>query len=159
MTLLSKYGNTKENLCQENFKGQPSRDSSFYSDKGKDISGSLGDNFSRVFDWNTYREAILQRHSFPVKSINLHPDGKTIISRSEDNMIKVWDVYTGECLLTLTEMLGFYLVGSFFKNLHPDSQLSEKAKDFMRQHGAIFDEKDERRSDEAINNYISTQKS
>ena len=31
----------------------------------------------------------------------MFPDGRRIVSGSEDNTLKVWDVATGECLATL----------------------------------------------------------
>lgn len=41
-------------------------------------------------------------HTADVLSIDFSPDGKNIISGSEDTTIKIWDSITGECLHTLT---------------------------------------------------------
>src|SRR6476469_2385222 len=44
----------------------------------------------------------LAGHSSYVNSVAIAPDGKTIVSGSEDNTIKVWDILTGECLRTFS---------------------------------------------------------
>lgn len=36
-----------------------------------------------------------------VRAISFSPDGGTLISGSQDETIKLWDVSTGECLKTL----------------------------------------------------------
>ncbi|MEJ7737460.1 MAG: hypothetical protein WKF97_08550, partial [Chitinophagaceae bacterium] len=79
-----------------------------------------------------------------------HPGGKTFISGSWDNTIKAWDLQTGECLTTIKNIGGLLVAGCSFLNLHPASELSAEAKNIMRQYGAIFDEEDEKRWNEAI---------
>jgi len=91
-----------------------------------------------------------QGHNSSVSSLAFHPKGKTMISGSWDNTIKVWDLNTGKCLATMTSLPGILLAGCSFRNLHPDSQLSAEAKNIMRQYGVIFDENDEKRWNEAI---------
>lgn len=44
---------------------------------------------------------IEEGHSKPVTELVVTPNGKTIISGSDDNTIKLWDIETGECLKTL----------------------------------------------------------
>lgn len=43
----------------------------------------------------------LSGHADGVKSVAISPDGKILISASEDGKIKIWNLKTGECLLTL----------------------------------------------------------
>ena len=43
----------------------------------------------------------LQGHSYSVSAIAVTPDGKTVISGSSDNTIKIWDVVTGTEKFTL----------------------------------------------------------
>ena len=38
------------------------------------------------------------RHSMPVDSVAFAPDGKTFLSGSSDNTVRVWDSATGQCL-------------------------------------------------------------
>ena len=40
-------------------------------------------------------------HSILVESVAISPDGKTIVSGSYNNTIKIWDIQSGECLNTL----------------------------------------------------------
>ncbi|MEJ7736277.1 MAG: TIR domain-containing protein [Chitinophagaceae bacterium] len=100
--------------------------------------------------------ASFEGHSDSVESVAFHPDGKTFISCSRDNTIKAWDLKTGECLLTITSVSGLLLAGCSFMNLHPNSQLSAKAKNIMRQFGAIFDEEDKKRWDEAVQRFYNS---
>ena len=34
-------------------------------------------------------------------SVAISPDGRRVVSGSDDNTLKVWDVATGECVATL----------------------------------------------------------
>jgi WD40 repeat protein len=45
----------------------------------------------------------LKGHTKPVTAIVLTPDGRQIISASEDHSIKVWDLVSGNCLRTFEE--------------------------------------------------------
>ena len=44
---------------------------------------------------------ILQGHTSRVNSAAFNPDGKRIVSASNDNTIRIWDAMTGECLQIL----------------------------------------------------------
>jgi len=43
----------------------------------------------------------LRRHSGPVLSVRFSPDGKRIVSGSDDDTVKVWDAQTGQETFTL----------------------------------------------------------
>ncbi len=59
---------------------------------------SLIINFSNDF----LLEKILYGHSSPINSVAINPDGKTLVSGSYDNTIKIWDLQTGELKSTLS---------------------------------------------------------
>lgn len=44
---------------------------------------------------------MLQGHTSWVYSVTWSPDGRILISSSQDETIKIWDINTGECLKTL----------------------------------------------------------
>ena len=46
-------------------------------------------------------------HSISVESVAISPDGKTIVSGSQDSTIKIWDNQSGECLNTLEGHSGY----------------------------------------------------
>ncbi len=43
----------------------------------------------------------LQEHTRPVRSVAFDPEGRRIISSSEDGTIRLWDSTTGDCLRVL----------------------------------------------------------
>ncbi len=53
-------------------------------------------NFSLVSE----KDFLAQGHSSDVYCLSFHPQGKSFISGSRDNTIKLWDMDTGECLST-----------------------------------------------------------
>ena len=55
----------------------------------------------------------LQGHSRDVMSVSFSPDGTKVASGSDDNMVKLWDVTSGECLQTLEGHSSFVTSVSF----------------------------------------------
>ena len=45
--------------------------------------------------------ATLEGHSKGVMCVAVLPDGRRVVSGSEDKTLKVWDIETGKCLATL----------------------------------------------------------
>ena len=52
-----------------------------------------------------FENSILEGHINIVKSANFSPDGKRIVSASYDHTIRIWDAFTGQCLVTLEEQI------------------------------------------------------
>ena len=48
-----------------------------------------------------FQKRLLEGHTHEVTSITLSPDGRHIVSGSDDNTLRVWDFGTGRCLNTL----------------------------------------------------------
>ena len=75
-------------------------------------------------------------HLKDVKSVCFTPDGKKIISGGLDETIKLWDTYTGECLMEIKNYFGLQVQGLNLKNLHLDSKITDEEKKILGQHGA-----------------------
>ncbi len=59
--------------------------------------------------WSSLRKRlhlVLRRHTKSVTSVAFSPEGRRVISGSEDNTLKVWDAVTGKELLTLNDEPG-----------------------------------------------------
>ena len=64
------------------------------------ISGS-SDETIKVWDPSGKCLKTLSGHNSAVKSVDISPDGKTIVSGSYNNVVKVWNTDTGHCLKTV----------------------------------------------------------
>ena len=72
-----------------------------------------------------------QNHDASISSISISPDGTTIVSGSEDDNIKIWDMKTGECIYTINTSYkvsinkdGYFTVGNELINKY--LRVSEK---------------------------------
>ena len=71
-----------------------------YSPNGKHlaVAGSIG---IWLYDMTTYQEvALWTGYMVPISSIAFSPDGKTIVSGSNDGNVRLWDVNTGKNIQT-----------------------------------------------------------
>jgi WD40 repeat protein len=73
------------------------------------ISGSAG---GELFLWRYAkspvsmerwcRRKVLKGHVGPVRAVAIHPTGRSLSSGGEDDMVRLWDTYSGECLHVLS---------------------------------------------------------
>lgn len=64
--------------------------------------GNKGPGFVCIWDAHTGRSLRLLRHTLPITSVEFSPDGRTLLAGCVDSIAKVWDVQTGQELLTLS---------------------------------------------------------
>jgi len=68
---------------------------------------TAGVDGKRIVVWNVSRKPCaaqrLQTHTGMVFSLAFSPDGKRLASSSQDQTIRVWDVNSGQCIVTLAE--------------------------------------------------------
>lgn len=72
-----------------------------YSHDGQYIASSSNDKTIIVRNLNTNTSKILKGHTSWVRSIAWSPNNKYLMSGCKDETIKLWHIYTGECLKTL----------------------------------------------------------
>ncbi|MBD2042928.1 GUN4 domain-containing protein [Microcoleus sp. FACHB-672] len=83
------------------------------------LQASLGEHLNWVENFKiqiSYKTIELVEHGYPkttftghsrkVTCVAISPDGQTLISGSEDQTLKVWDLHTGKLITTLTGHLG-----------------------------------------------------
>jgi len=70
----------------------------------KEVSNSPDDFKIRVFDQFSGKTLrTLVGHSAPVRILALSPNGKYIISGSDDHTIKMWNIESGACFKTIND--------------------------------------------------------
>ncbi len=93
----------------------------------------------RSCSWDAESGQCLKTYKGELKAEeNSESAGKKL--QTNKNKIKMISVETEELIHTFTNIPGLFIQGCSFKNLHPDSDLSEESKNLMRQYGAKIDE-------------------
>ena len=73
----------------------------------------------KIYDINTWEFKTLEAHTYWVMSTAFHPDSHRLVSSSEDETIRLWDIHTGKCLKTLYGYTDWQLVIAF----HPNGEI------------------------------------
>ncbi len=105
-----------------------------YSPNGEHlaVTGSIG---IWLYDTTTYQEvALLTENMGPVSSVAFSPDGKTIVSGSDDGNVRLWDVLTGKHIQTFTNNANRVLSVAF----SPDGNIVASGGDDTSEEGPGF---------------------
>jgi hypothetical protein len=62
-----------------------------------------------------------------------------IIIIKEKNQIKIIDLQIGQVQKIFLDIPGLFIQGCSFKNLHPDSQLSDEEKELLKMYGGVVE--------------------
>ncbi len=73
----------------------------------------------KIYDVNTYEFKTLEGHISLILSTAFHADNQRLVSSSEDETIKIWDINTGKCLKTLYGYTDWQLAIA----LHPNGEI------------------------------------
>ncbi len=126
-----------------------------YNPDGSCIVSGSSDKEAKVWDAHTGHCLLtLTGHTKGITTVTYNPDGSYILSGSEDKTAKVWNAQTGENLQTLPNIPGLFIQGCDFRNLHPNSNLSEESIALLRQYGGIFDDEDARQWEELMERHF-----
>ena len=110
------------------------------SPSGRYIVTASRDRTAKVWNSATFEElATLRGHAGTVTSAVFGPDESCVITASTDGTIKIWNTENEECVLTLLSVPGLETVGVDLRSLHPDSRLSDEARERLYAYGAIVD--------------------
>ena len=105
-----------------------------YSPNGMYLAaaGSIG---IWIYDMTTYREvALLTEYTGPISSISFSPDGRTIVSGSDDGSVRLWDVFSGKHIQTFTRNANRVLSVCF----SPDGKMLASGGDDTSEEGPGF---------------------
>jgi len=116
-----------------------------YSSDGKKIISGSYDKTIKVWDRETgeyirnYPGISDDEYRKDGFSISYSSDGNMLLTGSSDGTIKEWDIETGDCIRTIQNIHGLFIQGVDMTELHPDSEITESEKKFLKQYGAILE--------------------
>lgn len=102
---------------------------------GVPLDTCAGTNFSgALIDAGNW---FAEGHSGKVNTASFSPDGRKIVTASDDGTARIWDAETGILSITLYEEDGLYIEGVDFCDIDSKSILTDIQKEIFRQYGAI----------------------
>ncbi|HEX9060553.1 MAG TPA: hypothetical protein VF941_10265 [Clostridia bacterium] len=108
----------------------------------KDVQKILStSNDGTIKEWSTSTGKCIKTYNDQAAWVNsaiYSRDGKKILSASDSN-IKLWYVASKESIDIHKSIPGLIIQGCSFRNLHPESDLSDTSKKILKTYGAIFD--------------------
>lgn len=104
-----------------------------YCPNGRNVASC---NSRLINEWNLETGDLAETycgHKSVVSSINYSRDGQKLVSGSKNNTIKIWDVNTKKCLLTINDIFGLYIQGVTMT----ESKISGGDIGLLQQFGAL----------------------
>lgn len=90
-----------------------------------------------IWDAETFQElGTLKGHKASVNSAVYSSDNRHILTASRDGTVKIWDAETFKCIRTIRNVANLEVMGCDFRNLHPDSRLSDEDRQLLWDYGA-----------------------
>jgi WD40 repeat protein len=129
--------------CLKTFTGHKSFVSSaHYSEDGKKILSASWSLDNIIKEWDVESGQCLKTYKGTYADLKPeeNPEGNGEKLQICGNKIEIRDGNTFPPIRTFINIPGLFIQGCSFKNLHPDSDLSEESKNLMRQYGAVMDE-------------------
>ena len=109
----------------------------YSSDSNRIATFSAFKNDVVIRDAETLRVlGTLKGHKASVNSAVYSSDNRHILTASRDGTVKIWDAETFECIRTIRNVANLEVMGCDFRNLHPDSRLSDEDRQLLWEYGA-----------------------
>jgi len=102
---------------------------------------ACADDYSiNILDWHTMELVTTLAHNEKwIPLVNYSPDGKRLISATENGTVYIWDTDTYECLQTIPNIPGLFIQGVDLRSLAPGSNFTEEDKHILRMYGALIE--------------------
>ncbi|MCB9351235.1 MAG: CHAT domain-containing protein [Lewinellaceae bacterium] len=133
--------------------------SSNFSPDGQEILTLIG--YQNVKTWDAQNgQCLLNIEGDPLEfsCTTYSPDGQQILTVSNHHTTKTWNTKNSECKVIFQNIYGLFIQGCEFRNLNPDSHLSEESIALLKQYGGIFDDEDANEWKKLMEKHLGIQK-